>query len=72
LIDRQPLIAPEGTLFLVGPDDVLLTTMDGGEATIPLSDLAALFQLLFSVPTAESEHPAEGIPPLGSKLSQGS
>lgn len=45
---RDPFSAPGGTLFLVGKIDVLLTTLDGGEATVPLSDFVALFEYLSS------------------------
>jgi hypothetical protein len=48
LIEREPFSAPGGTLFLVGKLDVLLTTLDGGEATVPLSDFVALFDYLSS------------------------
>ena|GEM_PF-5377143 len=46
MIEREPLTAPDGTLFLAGPDDVLLTTLDSKEATISRRDLAVHFQML--------------------------
>ena len=49
MIEREPFTAPAGTLFLLGPADVLLTTLDGQEATIPWSDFAALFRHLLAL-----------------------
>jgi hypothetical protein len=49
LIEREPFTAPGGTLFLLGPVDVLLTTLDGQEATVPWSDFAALFRHLLAL-----------------------
>ena len=59
MIEREPLTAPDGTLFLVGPNDVLLTTLDGKEATVSRRDLAVLFQRLSS---AGEQPPAEEAP----------
>jgi hypothetical protein len=59
LIEREPLTAPDGTLFLIGPDDVLLTTFAGREATVSRRDLAVLFQWLFA---AAGAPPAEEVP----------
>lgn len=60
MIEREPLTAPDGTLFLIGPDDVLLTTFAGREATVSRRDLAVLFQCLFA--SAEAPPPAEEAP----------
>lgn len=49
VVEREPFTAPGGTLFLLGPVDVLLTTFDGQEATVPWSDFAALFRHLFAL-----------------------
>lgn len=46
LTDRQPFVAPGGTLFLLGPSDVFLTTLEGREATITWADLAAFVRHL--------------------------
>lgn len=46
MVEREPFTGPGGTLFLVGRTDVLLTTLDGDEATIPLADFAALLRYL--------------------------
>jgi hypothetical protein len=55
LIDRQPFVAPGGTLFLLGPSDVFLTTLEGREATIAWADLAAFFRHLVAVETLALE-----------------
>ena len=60
MIEREPLTAPDGALFLVGPDDVLLTTLDGKEATVSRRDLAVLFERLFAAGEAP---PAEEVRP---------
>jgi hypothetical protein len=45
--DIGPFLAPGGTLFIFSNDaSVLLTTLEGGEARLPLSDLHALFDYL--------------------------
>ena len=54
MTEREPFSAPGGTLFLVGKLDILLTTFDGGEATVPLSDFAALFDYLQTLPPPET------------------
>ena len=68
MIEREPLTAPDGTLFLVGPDDVLLTTLDSKEATISRRDLAVLFQMLHG--TGEAPPAEETVPRLRLKLLQ--
>jgi hypothetical protein len=47
------LIAPGGTLFILGEDDVLLTTLEGGEATVPFGDFFALLPLLCAASLAK-------------------
>lgn len=54
MTEREPFTAPGGTLFLVGKLDILLTTLDGGEATVPLSDFVALFDYLRTLPLPEA------------------
>lgn len=66
MIEREPLTAPDGTLFLVGPDDVLLTTLDGKESTVSRRDLAVLFQKLFG--TGEAPQAEEAAPKLRLRL----
>lgn len=66
MIEREPLTAPDGTLFLVGPNNVLLTTFDGKEATISRRDLAVLFQKLFG--SGEAPPAEEAAPQLRFKL----
>jgi hypothetical protein len=51
LTERQPFVAPGGTLFLLGKSDVFLTTLDGREATITWADLAAFFHHLVALET---------------------
>ena len=46
MTERKPFIAPDGTLFLLGDKDILLTTLDGCEATVSLNDLAAFLRHL--------------------------
>ena len=54
MIEEESLEGPGGTLFIVGKTDVLLTTLDGGEATVPLDDLAVLFRHLVAANVAIS------------------
>jgi hypothetical protein len=60
------LIGPGGTLFLIGKSDVLLTTLDGGEATVPLGDFALLFRHLVAANALPA--PEEVPPPARSQL----
>jgi len=53
LTERQPFIAPGGTLFLLGGKDILLTTLDRGEAIVPLEDLACFLRYLDTLRAAE-------------------
>jgi hypothetical protein len=59
LIDRQPFVAPGGTLFLLGPSDVFLTTLEGREATVTWADLAAFFRHLVALETLALEEGAD-------------
>jgi hypothetical protein len=59
LIDRQPFVAPGGTLFLLGPSDVFLTTLEGREATITWADLAAFFRHLVALEARALEEGAD-------------
>jgi len=59
LSERQPFIAPGGTLFLLGRSDVFLTTLDGREATIAWADLAAFFRHLVALETLALEEGAD-------------
>ena len=63
MIEREPFTGPGGTLFLVGRADVLLTTLDGDEATVPLADFAALLQhLVASNAVAPLKEPDPPVP----------
>jgi hypothetical protein len=61
LTEREPFIAPGGTLFLLSDKDVLLTTLEGGEAIIPLGDLASFLRYLDSLRAGQ---PSEEDPPM--------
>jgi len=59
LTERQPFVAPGGTLFLLGKSDVFLTTLDGREATLTWADLAAFFRHLVALETLALEEGAD-------------
>jgi len=63
LTERLPFLAPGGTLFLLGKSDILLTTLDGRESTLPLEDLAAFLRHLWTLRPAPPEEGPASRPP---------